>query len=89
MKHPELSGLLTQFGTTFMKGDGGRRAGSAHVEFNEKNDGGKKAGSAHVTGNLHHDGLANHAGLRIFAAEIISKPLRTIWMECCGRWQTD
>ena len=41
MKHPELSGLLTQFGTTFMKGDGGRRAGSAHVEFNEKNDGGK------------------------------------------------
>ena len=24
-----------------MKGDGGRRAGSAHVKFNEKNDGGK------------------------------------------------
>lgn len=42
-----------------------------------------------MTGNLHHDGLANHAGLRIFATEIISKPLRTIGMECCGRWQTD
>jgi len=38
-----------------MKNDGGKRAGFAHVEFNEKNDGGKKAGFAHVTGNLHHD----------------------------------
>ena len=43
MKHPELSGLLTQFGTTFMKGDGGRRAGSAHVKNNVKNDGSKRA----------------------------------------------
>ena len=31
-----------------MKADGGRKAGSAHVKFNEKNDGGEKAGSAHV-----------------------------------------
>ena len=30
-KHPELSGLLPQFGTTSMKDDGGRRAGFAHV----------------------------------------------------------
>ena len=57
-KHPEQSGLLPQFGTTSMKGDGGRRAGFAHVEFNEKNDGGRKAGSAHVnpmTGAKTHD----------------------------------
>ena len=38
-----------------MKGDGGKRARSAPVEFNEKNDGGRRAGFAHVTGNLHHD----------------------------------
>ena len=31
-----------------MKGDGGRRAGSAHVKFNEKNDGGKYPRFAHV-----------------------------------------
>ena len=72
-----------------MKIDGGKNPRFAHVKFNVKNDGGKQAGSAHVTGNLHHDGLANHAGLRIFAAEIISKSLRTIGMECCSRWQTD
>ena len=72
-----------------MKVDGGKMAGFAHVEFNEKNYGGRNPRFAHVTGNLHHNRLANHAGLRIFAAEIISKPLRTIWMECCGRWQTD
>ena len=42
-KHPELSGLLPQFGTTSMKDDGGRRAGFAHVKFNVKGDGGRKA----------------------------------------------
>ena len=38
--------------------DGGKKACSVHVKFNEKNDGGRKAGSAHVnpaTGAENHD----------------------------------
>ena len=31
-----------------MKGDVGKKAGSAHVKFNEKNDGGRRAGSVQV-----------------------------------------
>ena len=42
-KHPELSGLLPQFGTTSMKDDGGRNPRFAPVKNNEKDDGGKKA----------------------------------------------
>ena len=47
-KHPELSGLLPQFGTTSMKDDGDRNPRSAHVKFNVKGDGGKRAGFAPV-----------------------------------------
>ena len=57
-KHPEQSGLLPQFVTTYMKADGGKNPRSAPVKFNEKNDGGRKAGSAHVnqtTGAETHD----------------------------------
>ena len=42
-KHPELSGLLPQFGTTSMKDDGGKNQQFAPVKFNVKGDGGKKA----------------------------------------------
>ena len=75
-----------------MKADGDRRAEFAHVEFNEKNYGSRNPRFAHVTGNLHHNRLANHAGLRIFAAEIISKPLRTRqygWNAAAGGRQID
>ncbi len=47
-KHPELSGLLPQFGTTSMKDDGGRNPRFAPVEFYVKGDGGRRAGFAHV-----------------------------------------
>ena len=40
---------MPQFGTTYMKADGGKNPQSAHVKFNVKNDGGRNPQSAHVT----------------------------------------
>ena len=50
---------MPQFGTTFIKADGGKNPQSAPVAFNEKNDGGRKAGSAHVRDNMKNDGGRN------------------------------
>lgn len=36
--------------------DGGKKACSVHVKFNEKNDGGKTPQSAHVTMSIRDDG---------------------------------
>ena len=36
--------------------DGGKKACSVHVKFNEKNDGGKTPQSAHVTMSIKDDG---------------------------------
>ena len=51
-KPPELSGLLpqlgTQFGTTSMKDDGGKRVDFAHVTFQKLHDVCRKAVFAHV-----------------------------------------
>ena len=47
-KHPELSGLLSQFGTISMKNDGDKNPRTAPMKFNVKDHGGRKAGSAHV-----------------------------------------
>ena len=57
MKHPELSGLLPQFGTTFIKADGGETPQFAPVEFNEKNYGGRTPAIRHrVKNNVKGDG---------------------------------
>ena len=51
-KHPELSGLLTQFGPQFgtisMKDDGGKKALFAHATFQKRHDVCRKAVFAHV-----------------------------------------
>lgn len=39
--------------------DGGKKACSVHVKFNEKNDGGKTPQSAHVTMSIRDDGGAH------------------------------
>ena len=36
--------------------DGGKKACTVHVKFNEKNDGGKTTQSAHVTMSIRDDG---------------------------------
>ena len=49
MKHPELSGPLPQFGTTFIKADGGKNPRFAPVKNNVKGHGGETPQSAPVT----------------------------------------
>ena len=47
-KHPELSGLLPQFGSISMKDDRGKKALFAHVTFQKLHDLCRKAVFAHV-----------------------------------------
>lgn len=54
-KRPTID-LMAGLNCLFKFRDGGKKACSVHVKFNEKNDGGKTPQSAHVTMSIRDDG---------------------------------
>ena len=53
--------LMAGLNCLFKVREGGKKACSVHVKFNEKNDGGKTPQSAHVTMSIRDDGAKRPA----------------------------
>lgn len=55
-KRPTIKKSMAGLNCLFKVRDGGKKACSVHVKFNEKNDGGRTPQSAHVTMSIRDDG---------------------------------
>ena len=53
--------MMAGLNCLFKVREGGKKACSVHVKFNEKNDGGKTPQSAHVTMSIRDDGAKRPA----------------------------